>query len=305
MEVTLTGAHRCGAPADVTIHSARPALFERDSSELQRVVDAVRALLAFECRDLPELRVLGRLKGLPEPVFRGAATAASGWAVRTEQSIRGGAPRRAEGTAGGGGGPLGGRAPLPALGDEGPAVAGLRAGMPVGEAQAAVARTFGVEPAYDPQRGLLTMGAQGCPAGYDLERRSPAPQPGWKCLKAWFTDEQEPRLYRLELVQVLPPDQREAAERALTERFGPPLQRRVDEPTSWWGGRTGEQVVHLAWGRVVEPAREPASGDGPGQPVHALQATVEATPGAVLTSVILYEPAQLGPVRERRPDLQL
>ena len=75
--------------------------------------------------------------------------------------------------------------------------------MSVDEARAAVNETFGVEPVYDTGTGVMAMQVGGCPADYDWVKLSPRPEPGWKCLQAWFTDQRLARLYLLEPVPEL------------------------------------------------------------------------------------------------------
>jgi len=296
LEVTVAEGGRCGGPAEVTVHSSRPALFERDSGELQRVIDGARAALAFECPGLPELRVIGRLKGLPEPVLRAVASGASRWLLRAEETLRSEA-------LGPGSAPTSEEVPRGAPEAQGFTLAGLRTGMSPEAARGAVARSFGVEPSYDAERGLLTMHTQGCPPRFDWGRRSPAPQPGWKCLRAWFTGGPEPRLYRVDLLQAVRAEQRAGVEEALAERFGPAAERRVIAPAGGWMPRVGEERVYLGWGAPLAgpgPARE-----RPAEPLHALRAEVESDPRVVVTTVILEDPAGPPGPASPRPDLTL
>jgi hypothetical protein len=293
LSVTTADGAPCGSPVEVTVRSGRPGVFERGSAELQRVVDAVRAALAFECPDLAELRVLGRLQGLPEPVFRGLASAASGWSVEAEQTIRSDAAHP-------GGGAAAGTSGTP----DGLALAGLHAGMSLEAARAAIVQRFAAEPQYDPGRGLMTLYAQGCPVGFDWERATPAPQPGWKCLKARFTGDPDPRLARVELLQAVEPGQGAAVEQSLVERFGPPAERR-EESGRWWRGRA-DGVLHLGWGPTLAAAQAGGPAGPAGEPRHALRARIEPGAGAVVTTLTLesQEAPPPGPV-PGRPDLTL
>jgi hypothetical protein len=83
-------------PASVTVEAAQPDLFNSQSPELQRLVDALRAMLAFECPGLPEIQVRGVLKGLREPVYRGTAAPQGNWALQAERTVRSEVPSAPE-----------------------------------------------------------------------------------------------------------------------------------------------------------------------------------------------------------------
>lgn len=269
----------CDQPVRVTVHSGQPGLFEADSPELQRIVDATQAVLAFECPNVRGIELEGRLAGLDEPVYFGVAGPRSDWVLNTKRSIRSEEygqyqPRADDGGQG---------APGAARGFT---VANLSAGMPVDEARAAVVDTFGVEPAYDVAEGILTMQAGGCPADYDWAALSPSPEPGWKCLQAWFTDQRLARLYLLDLVQVIDSEDPQAVERHLIERFGEPVHRSTRERDSAWWQDT--RTIHtLGWGEVVEAAD---AGDAEATDVYTLQAQVLPVGAATVVTVTLYEP---------------
>lgn len=284
--VTLDRPFRCGDVVEIDVESRQPDLFQRDSSGLQRIVDAARAMLSFECNDIPEIRVQGRLTGLAEPVYGGVASSQSQWTVQTVQAIRSRAAAETEAS------PTSPVQPSPSQpgepSEQGMTLADLTLGMSVKEATAAISGTFGVEPAYDVSRGTLKVQVQGCPGDYDWVKLSPAPRPGWKCLTAWFTDQREARLYRLELVQVVK-DEPQAVEQLLIERFGAPAERRAETlGGSWW--QSGRPVTGMAWGDTVS---RPEAGVAllATLPVHELQAAIEPASDVTVTKLTLYRPS--------------
>ena len=245
-------------------------------------------MLAFECPGLPEIQVRGVLKGLREPVYRGTAASQGNWALQAERTVQSEVPSAPE-TAG--------RAPE-AEGAPGPesaayTVAGLSPGMTVEEAGAAVADTFGVRPEYDAQNGLMTMYADGCPQGYPRNDRQLAPRAGWKCLRAWFTDQRVPKLYLLELVQVVGGHGTDAVERALTQRYGEPAQASHGAPPA------RENALYLSWGDTVDAGI--ALPPGAPRPSHVLEAVVEPVDEVVVTTVTLSGPGLKSPRGRSQP----
>jgi len=278
-DVFVAEDYFCDQPVRVTVRSGQPGLFEADSPELQRIVDSTQAVLAFECPNVRGVELEGRLAGLDEPVYFGVAGPQSDWKLSTKRSIQSEeyGQYQAPGDAGDQGAPGAARAFT---------VANLSVGMPVDEARAAVADTFGVEPAYNVAEGILTMQAGGCPADYDWAALSPSPEPGWKCLQAWFTDQRLARLYLLDLVQVIDSEDPEAVGQHLIDRFGEPVHRGTrEQDRAWW---QDTRTIHtLGWGEVVESAD---AGDGEAADVYTLQAQVLPIGGATVVTVTLYEP---------------
>lgn len=278
-DVTMPEEYYCDEAVTVTVHSDRPGLFETGSLELQRIVDATQAVLAFECPGFHAIQVEGRLSGIAEPVYAGVSERRSNWELATRQSIHSeefdehAAPMDDEG--------YGSRD-----GQYGFAVANISPGMSVEEARAAVRETFGTESDFDIDSGVLTMLAGGCPADYDWAALSPEPEPGWKCLTAWFTDQRLARLYLLDLVQVVDAAAPETVERQLINRFGEPVYRETRERESgWWGKK--DPIHMLAWGEVVE-TRD--AGEGGTTDVYTLQAKVLPMDDVTIVTVTLYEP---------------
>jgi hypothetical protein len=276
LTATLDQPLQCDKPASVTIEAAQPDLFGTQSPELQRLVDALHAMLAFECPGLPEIQVRGVLKGLREPVYRATAAPQENWALRVERTVRAEVPSAPE-TAG----PAPEAEGSPGAESAAYTVAGLSPGMTVEEAGAAVADTFGVRPEYDAQNGLMTMYADGCPQGYPSNERQLAPRAGWKCLRAWFTDQPVPKLYLVELTQVVGGRRTDAVEHALTERYGEPVQGARAAPAR-------ENALYLSWGDTVDTGI--ALPPGAPRPSHVLEAAVEPVDDVIVTTVTLYGP---------------
>lgn len=278
-DVTMAESFYCDEPVMVTVRSDRPELFEAEATELQRIVDATQAVLAFECPAFDVIRVEGRLAGLDEPVYAGVSERSNDWELVTTQSIQSQAYEQPA-------------APMDdddygySDGDLGFTVANLSAGMSVDEARATVTETFGVDSQFDAGQGVLSMRAGGCPADYDWAAVSPTPERGWKCLSAWFTDQRLSRLYLLDLVQVVEAADPQAIEQQLIDRFGEPVYRDTrDQGNGWWGK---DDTMHmLAWGEVVE-TRD--TGNGEREDIYTLQAKVLPIEDVTVVTVTLYEP---------------
>lgn len=288
----------CDEPVGLTVRSAEPDMFEADSPELQRIVDAAQAVLAFECPTVPGVELEGRLAGLDEPVYFGVAGPDSDWTLAARQSIQSQEYQAYQPPVGGGEYGSG-------SGAHGFTVASLSAGMSVDEARAATADAFGVEPEYDVENGILTMQTGGCPADYDWSALSPSPEPGWKCLQAWFTDQRLARLYLLDLVQVVEARDHDALEQYLIERYGEPAHRGTRETDHGWL-QAPQTIYTLGWGEVVDTGD---AGVGEQSEIYNLQAQVLPTGHATVVTVTLYEP-RLQPQRAsdsgpRVPDLTL
>lgn len=278
-DVTMAENYYCDEPVTVTVRSDNPEMFEAESAELQRIVDATQAVLAFECPEFHVIRVEGRLAGLDEPVYAGVSERSSNWELATTQSIQ--SEEYEEYAA-----PTGDDDYGSTDGGLGYTVANLSVGMSVDEAQAAVTDTFGVESQFDVGQGILTMRTGGCPAGYDWAALSPTPERGWKCLSAWFTDQRLARLYLLDLVQVVAAEDPEAIAQHLVGRYGEPVYRDTrDQPGGWWGKNNPMHM--LAWGEIVE-TRE--AGNGEQEDVYTLQAKILPIEDVTIVTVTLYEP---------------
>jgi len=278
---TVIGEYDCGRSVPLAVDSDNPDLFVTDSADLQRIVDAARAILMFECDRIPEIGIEGYLKGLGGIVFQGIARDDTGWRIAATQSIQ----TRAETAqsqdtvrAAGGAARQSGDDPAEEI-----QVVGLSLGMPVADAEAAIAQSFGREPRYDMAEGRMTMEDGGCPPDYDWESDVANPQAGWKCLDAHFTDQRDARLYQLDLIQVLDGTDSDVAVERLIERFGTPMAQwtepgsRIDQNSS--------EASYLAWGRAVDVSGRT------GRAIHELEVVVKPRGNVLVTVVKLYGPS--------------
>ena len=282
LTASLDRAYRCGSAVAVRIEVDRPERFAAGSPQLQSVVDAVHAVLAYECPHLSELRISGQLKGLGQEIYRAVSTRSAGWLIEPLETVRTEATDVADGLAKEDGRSAGADPEL--------TVARLARGMSVPAAQAAVRETFGAEVRYDRERQLLTLRGEGCPETYEWTPSARTPEPGWKCLRAWFTRGAEPRLYRLLLVQVVEGAEPAEVERALVARYGEPRQRWLSAREGRWFAADRE-LTHLAWGRPLERSG-PSDGEAGRSPAYELQASVEGVAGSVVATVILSDPSR-------------
>lgn len=287
----------CGEPVTVTVRSAKPQLFQADSAELQRIVDAAQAVLRYRCPDLAGVKLVGRLAGLSEPVYIGVAAAHSNWALVTTRSIQSEELRIYRSPSEHGNRESADNVPSFT-------VANLSAGMSVEEARSAITDTFGVEPEYEAGRNRLTMQSGGCPPDYDWTALPPSPEPGWKCLQARFTEQRPARLYFLNLVQVIGPQDPQRVRQYLIDQFGQPAAsstRKLDR--AWW---QPEQTVYiLSWGKRVR-AVNPVDNGGRAT-TYTLQASILPTDDATVVAVTLYAPEVRPPSASgpQSPDLTL
>lgn len=156
-------------------------------------------------------------------------------------------------------------------------VAGLNLGMTPEEAGAAIRRSFGGEPTYNPSSGLMTYSAGGCPTAYDGELHSATPEVGWKCLQARFSGYPQARLNGFKLVQVTDHDSSREVKDLLVNRFGPVA-------ASWKGASANwmemTDKTNLAWGDVV--GTTPVAGAAP-RANYELEAAVRSIDGMTVT----------------------
>lgn len=242
-KVNLEREVACGEGVRLYVDANRPEVFDPGSGELQSLVDAARAMLTFECARLTGIEVQGWLTGMTDSVYSGRAGPEDQWHLLPDRTLRSVAAARA--------------APSPvAVPDADFSVVGLRLGMAVEEANGIVAERFGARPVFDPAAGVLSLQEAGCPDGYDWKLSRPYPEPGWKCLRVWFSQTgRDGSLAGLELVQVVSPAQLPVAMQALEDRFGSPAAQWSDAV-----GRPGLPARHLAWGEAkVGTARDSKS----------------------------------------------
>lgn len=278
--VTLQGVHQCGDPVDLAVDADDPDLFTAHSRQMQGIIDAAGAALAFECDRLAEIRVEGRLKGLRDPVYRAAASPANDWRIIASQSINDQAeagenlaPRPEPGYP----------AATPADdGGNGFELVDLRPGLTVNTTREIIADRFGETPDYDIVSGTMTLDAGGCPTGYDWRMPAPAPEAGWKCLSTRFTDQRDTRLYHIELIQVIRGSDTHPLIQRLVDNFGPPAEQWTAPANQYSGGFAIEQ---LSWGEAV------SHGQGSGRAMRQLEAAVYRRDGVLVTVVTLQDPS--------------
>lgn len=295
----------CGQPARVTVESDDPELFERQAM-LQSIVDGVQAVLVYECPDIATVEVNGRLRGITEPIYRGVAHRHSNWNLDTKKSFQ--SREYEEGSRNGDSWDE--DEPTVGDGETSPAmpasefnVANLQTGMTVDNAGATVEDTFGVQPSYDRREGLLSMRTGGCPQDYDWSTLSPVPQAGWKCLRGWFTDQREERLYLLELIQVVEGDQVHSIESLLAQQYGEPVHQRTQEkkPERWQDAPESRTSHVMAWGDVVQADTASAGEDQSSR--YTLQAHITPIEDVTVLAVTLYQP-DMQPDRATRDEPQ-
>jgi len=286
-KVRLEREVACGESVRLLVDANVPEVFGPDRGRLQGLIDGARAILAFECARLPEVEVQGWLAGISEPVYSGRAGPEDRWLVHTERSLRSAAPER----------PVRAAAPsAPQASAAEFSVVGIRIGMTVEQASAAVAERFSVRPWFDPKTGVLSMWADGCPEGYDWKRPRPDPEPAWKCLRAWFSEYSgDWSLEGLELVQVVASGQRSSVRRTLDERFGTAAAQ-----WSETGSGLATPIDYRVWGA---PARDfSARVRSPG--AYPLSAALVDRGDAVVVVIRLGNPeARVSPART--PDFKL
>jgi hypothetical protein len=241
ISVTTQDRLRCGEPLEVRVDAHRPAIFEREATELQRIVDAVRSQLGFECRTIPAIIVSGTLTGMNEEMYHAVAEPRNDWRLVAQSSLRTGS-RMVAGT------------------DRADAInaqlvptatfliAGLSVGMSVEEAMIAVKSNLGVDARYNPRRQELQVRERGCPPDYDWSIRATDPMPGWRCLDASFAaGGADPWLTEAMLAQVVDRDQRNAIIESLVARYGLPSLQYNDTPAR----------TRLAWGTRIDSRGTP------------------------------------------------
>ncbi|MDH3378607.1 MAG: hypothetical protein OEQ39_16905, partial [Gammaproteobacteria bacterium] len=278
-QVTLEQEPLCGEPARIRIAAQQPDLFNGDSAELQRIVDAVHAVLGFECRNLTELRIRGSLAGLNDVLFEGTAGYESDWIVLPKHSLVGNASLD-EGI------PAIPTADFEQDRETDFAVLGLQIGMTADEALEQVNKEFSKPARYDRRRRLLTAGEGACRSGRDWAQRRLRPEPGSRCLTAWFTDAEVPQVSEIWMAQVAAEGQSANAGEALANRYGEPavLEKVRSESTT-------NPAARLAWGAPLDAERD-TNGE------RELEAQVEAAGEATIVTLRLSAPAPLETTQE-------
>jgi hypothetical protein len=279
-EVRLEQAMDCGQPVRVQVITERADLFAPGGERLQGLVDAARAMLGYECRALPEIRVTGALRGESSPRWAGTAGAATDWRLEPDAHHassawvppwRTGEPTPPPATPPPAAPPPAARAPAPAR--SGFAVRGLGTGMTPDTALARAREQFDVAPRYDASRRELLADLGGC----DID--ATRPRAGQLCMRTLFTEGREPRSYRVHYAQVVDRDQGEAIAAQLRERFGAPAVDEEHRGTAWLRG--GEPDRRLAWGVPTRGAE--------GEARHELEADIRVEEGVTVLTLDLID----------------
>jgi len=231
--VTLNQSLDCFRPAQITIDTRNPEIYEQSSTQLQVIGDTVRAMLSYECSGLDKIEITGLIRGLNDTAYRGQLSAREGWLVQplTLKLDRLAAPpvvTSQHTTSRYGGSPTN---------SEALSLTGLELGMSIAAAIEAVETAFEISPQYDPENGMMTLQTGGCPADFEPNAVAYEAQSEWKCLKAWFSDKRIPALERVELMQVVNSDTR-TIKQLLTRKYGSPA---VDDSADSQG------ISHMTW----------------------------------------------------------
>lgn len=253
---------QCGAPLELGVTTRDPALLDADTADMQRIVDASLAAIRFQCPDIPELTVQGSLQDRSDADFVAVASAANGWRLQPRKTFR------LDADAGG----TQDRAPR----GFSPVVAGLEPGMGMEAARTALRSTFDTEPRLVNGERLVVE-KNGCRVGVEWQNPPADARAGWRCLQAWFTRGDEPRLYRVDYVEVVDGNRLQEATDMLAGRYGEPATR---EGSTWWQDQP--RTVYLGWGDEVV-----LNGD----PRHKLWAAVRPSSSMTMLEISLYEPA--------------
>ena len=231
--VTLNQSLDCFKPAQVTIDTRNPEIYEQNSTQLQVIGDTVRAMLSYECPGLDKIEITGLIRGLNDTAYKGQLAARGGWLVRPlalEQDRLAVPPAvtsqhttsRFDGSP---------------INSEALSLTGLELGMSIAAAIEAVETAFEISPQYDPENGMMTLQTGGCPTDFEPNTIAYEAQSEWKCLKAWFSDKRIPALERVELIQVVNSDTR-TIKQLLTRKYGAPA---VDDSADSQG------ISHMIW----------------------------------------------------------
>jgi hypothetical protein len=264
VQISTPDDQRCGTPVALEVASDSPDLFVAGSPRLQGLLDASRAMLGFECRTVPEIRVTGRLRGMSQVSYEGSASAATRWRLEATRALR--APPGGSAVS----------APAAQSGTSRWSIRDLSTGMSVNAAMASAKSSFDAEPAYDSRKRELAVVSGGCEMGQGSQ-----PKPGLVCLRAWFTDGIDPRSYRLSYGQTVDQDQATVTAEQLRQRFGMPVVDEQRRSENWLRGSGPER--HLAWGRELVTAD--------GERRHEMEARIRVEGTTTVLELDLVDPA--------------
>lgn len=264
----LAESVHCGAPVALRLTTRDPALLDADTADVQRVVDASLAAIRFRCPGMAQVTVHGDLEGGNRDTFVAVAGKENGWRVVPRQTFRLDLPASKRGDSRAAGGSSAAGPPL--------AIAGLRPGMSLEAVRAVLASTFEAEPQVRDGGRKLVVEESGCRTGIDWRNPPAGVRPGWRCIEAWFTRSEYPRLYRVDYAEVVSGQQVDNATRRLVSRYGDP---KVNERST--SSQGSSSTVHMAWGKEMVMG---------GSLRHQLQATVRPLTQMTAVDITLYEP---------------
>ena len=225
--VTVGNHISCYQPVDITVDTVKPSLYEADSMSLQKLGDSVKAMLSYECPGLSSIALTGLIRGLDEIVYQGEMSKNNNWRVQalalSDQAYE--SNQR----------PLGisdqtrnQQSSIAKRYDDELIqgqleVTGLHLGMSVDQVTDSIIKTFGLQPTYDAQQGVMTMNSGHCPQDLSLAHEGSELNSELKCLQAWFSDNRVARLQRLTLFQVVD-GQVHQVNNLLFNKYGNPTQ---------------------------------------------------------------------------------
>ena len=271
--VSLHKDFSCYQPAQITIDTVEPALYESDSNKLQTISDSVRAMLSYECPQLSSVELTGLIRGLDEVVYQGQMTRHNNWVVQSvstdnaaisstlqnaNQVEQNNFSKRYDDEL--------------KIGQL--QVIGLELGMDVKQVTQIVFDTFGIEPVYDANQGLLTLNAGNCSADTSESLHNLAVND--KCLKAWFSDNRVARLQRVNLVQVVEAQQQQVSH-LMIEKYGNPTESETSD---------NNEVSQLIW-RAINDDQDQSL-------IEEIDAVISTkSSNFVITDVTLYSTQQV------------
>ena len=153
--VFAAGDGECRAGSvNIHVESTATDVFERESERMQSLVDSTQAVLRYECPELEQLLIEGYLAGLTDPVYSGSAEKSDGWIVQALTVVSSSVEPEA--------------APaFEAEEDNGQiAIASVSLDQTVDEVRQRLSGVFGMDPAYDPESGVLNLEQGDCPRDY-------------------------------------------------------------------------------------------------------------------------------------------
>ena len=239
VEVRMDDELRCHRGAEVSIVAQDPLLFTGDSPRMQSLIDATRAVLGYECRNLAGISVNGYLAGLDGTRYKAVAGPEDDWWLQASQTMAVSSSSSPAPVAPGW--PSQAESPAPAVGAGDFVVRDLHRGMRLDEAVEALRGSFAGEPRYEQPRRVLSVVEGGCPIAGETLRRHVPPRAGDACLEAKFSADGRELLEHLNYGQVVDMDQSVVIRAALQQRYGQPVKTWRLDPTS----------TRMAWGRLL------------------------------------------------------